>query len=145
MIRFVLVTMMLAACAPVQESPGVASTSADRVWTLQTLRGDKLTTNVVTLKLNPDRSISGTAACNSTSSAKLRWLGEPGATHGVFDRLGQGAGISTTALCRDRDAVAIAVRFWDSMETARAWFIDGRNLVIEFADGSQANLVLINH
>lgn len=144
--QFVLAAVMLTACAQVRESEG--SANRDQIWTLQMLDGERLTGrqgSVVTLRLNPDRTIGGTAACNSTSSAKLRWTEEPGAMRGAFDRLGQGAGISTTALCGDREAVAIANRFWDSMETARTWSVDRGRLLIKFADRSEAHLVLLTH
>jgi len=139
--RMAPVVGMLASCVPMGEPAHV-----DRPphWALQTLQGERMTDRpgrAATLTLNADHSVGGTVGCNSTSSAKLRWWGALEEKRGSFDRSGRGAGITTTALCRDREAEAIGNRFWALMETARAWSVDDRDLVIAFADGSEARLI----
>lgn len=143
--KMVLIAGMLASCAPIYGSGRVDTPRMQgRVWALQRLQGERVAVrpeNAATLRLNPDRTVSGTVACNDTSSAQLQWRGMPGDKRGSFDMLGRGPGITTTVLCGDRKAVAIGNRFWSLIETARAWSVDRGDLVIEFADGSEAHLI----
>ena len=138
------VAALLAACAPVEKAGFQAADLSEPVWALQTLQGERVPRalgQVATLKLNTDHSVSGTIACNSMGAGRLRWLGAPGEKQGTFDMGGHGAGIMTTGLCLDREAVTIASRFRDLLDRAQGWSIDRRGLVIRFADGSQAHLV----
>lgn len=143
--RTVLIAIGLAGCGTVRQTDRVAAPRPlERQWVLQTLQGDRVQRRpekVATLKFHPDRTVGGTIACNSTSSAKLRWLEAPGKMRGTFDMYGRGAGITTTVGCNDKEAEAIAGRFWNLMETARTWSVERHVLIIAFTDGSEARLI----
>ena len=97
-----------------------------------------------TLRLNPDRTVTGTWACNDVGPGKLRWAGASGGSRGTIDADGTGPGIVTVVGCGDASAVATADRFWRLMDTARAWSVDRGGLSITFADGSGAHLVPVS-
>lgn len=142
-----LIAGLLAACAPANTLNRVDMHPVPGpVWALRTLQGERVTVrpgNAATVRLGADHTVSGTVGCNSTSFAKLRWLGSPSEKQGTFDRSGRGAGITTTVGCGDREALEIGNQFWDLLETARVWSVDRHDLVIEFADGSKARLILL--
>ncbi len=145
--RALLVAAALTACTPVREPPSVVwFGNPAQVWALQTLQGEQVTERtgyIATIRMNPDHTVSGTAVCNSTSSAKLRWNVTDQGRQGTFNRLGSGAGITTTVGCNDPAAYATAGRFWTLMEAARSWSIHHDQLTIVFEDASEARLALL--
>ncbi len=94
-----------------------------------------------TLRFNPDRTVTGTSACNDVGPGKLQWASAPGKLRGTVNADGTGAGIVTVVGCGDTSAVVTADRFWRLMDTARTWSVDRGSLSINFADGSGAYLV----
>ena len=97
--------------------------------------------DVATLRFNPDRTVTGTWACNSVGPGKLKWLSIPGLMHGTLATDGASEGIITSVGCGNARAMTISNRFWLQMETARKWSIDHQGLSVSFADGSSARLV----
>lgn len=143
--RALVTVAMLTGCTSMHQPPPVVWFGHPaQVWALQSLQGERVKGRpgyVATVRLNSDLSVSGTRACNSISSAKLRWFAIEESARGGFDLRGQGAGITTTALCKDAAATATADRFWELMETARAWSMDQNELTIFLGDGSEARLL----
>jgi heat shock protein HslJ len=137
--------LLLQACAPIEQRVSTTPTIANQqVWALHSLAGKRAPHrigSVATLRFAPGETLSGTIMCNGISSTKVRWTQDGGSTRGGFDQLGTDAGIVTTAGCPRRSGSAMADRFWRNLETARAWSMTGKRLVIEFGDGSKARLV----
>jgi hypothetical protein len=135
------------ACAPIEQRVSTPPTVAiQQVWALHSLAGKRVPGrigSVATLRFAPGETVSGTIMCNFISTTKLRWTQDGGSTRGGFDQLGNDAGIVTTVGCLRRPGSAMADRFWRNVETARAWSMTGKRLVIEFGDGSEARLVAL--
>lgn len=87
-----LITVMLAGCTSLPETPSVVWIgSPAQVWELTVIQGqpvEKRARYAATLRLNPDHTVFGTLACNSISSAKLQWEGQLGKRQGSFNRMG---------------------------------------------------------
>lgn len=145
---YVLITAALAGCSTVREPwPAVWRGNPAEVWGLQSVQGERVGERpgyTATIRFNPDRTISGTAACNGVSSGKLRWNNAEGETRGTFNQAGHGDAIMTTAGCRDPEASVVAGKFWSLLEEARTWRIQEDRLTITFDDGSEALLVRLS-
>jgi META domain len=147
--RLLALFLLLQACAPVEQRLSMAPANANQqVWALESLAGKRAPGrigSVATLRFAPGESVSGTMMCNSISSTRLRWTQDGGSTRGGFDQLGGNSGIITTAGCPRRPGSAMADRFWRKLETVRAWSMTGSHLVINFDDGSEAQLVALEN
>ena len=109
---------------------------ADTVWELVRIGGDPAPQGrspAATFIFGANGSVGGTLACND-GGIRSTWTSAGGFVAGS-------PGFEQTAMgCNDPAAEAFGRRFWNAMQTARAWRRDGERLIVTFADGTQAEL-----
>ncbi len=144
---FILMVPVLADCrskSSANHQAGVVPISAS-VWALRSLENrsvPRFHLEAVTLRLQPDHGIGGTASCNSVGGNEFTWTAVSSA-RGSFAREPSQPTITTAVGCNDVAATQIADRFWTLMSKAREWSIDRDNLSIRFDDGTVAVLKAI--
>ena len=86
-----------------------------------------------TLQFGANGALGGTLACND-GGLRTTWTEDGGFA------VGRGGFEQTEIGCNDPAVEAFGRRFWNGMQTARAWRRDGARLRITLADGSEAEL-----
>ena len=140
-----LVALCLAGCGITQSDSGMVERSSvvDRYWAVRTFQHKvikKEKPEVATVRFRRDGQIGGTATCNSIGGGFTWYSNHASGRGGVFGHTAQSM-IKTVVGCPDQQADALADRFWDRMEGAERWSLQGNKLRIEFKEGDAAELV----
>lgn len=131
-------------------APVVSRGLAGTTWVLRKF-GDRPAPDgqspVATITFGDDGAFGGTSACNDVGgSSDRRWRVDTTGTGGRFEHIGKAGpvgGVQTVMMCFDRSDMEMGGAFWQQMREANSWQRDGANLIINFADGSGAVLLLL--
>ena len=146
MFRYALLMLtILSGCgeSATAERPNPRSGVTGKIWALRQIDGtqvERADVETATLRFDVGHGITGTSVCNDVGGDEFGWSADPSGTRGAVRRDETEATIVTAVGCMDEHASDIARRFWQKMETANEWVVQGGTLRISFLDGSAATL-----